>query len=111
MLADTAGYPLLTVLFALAVGYILGRVHAAARDPRRAEDKKRAAHAAERTADENLRSLAPDVRAKVEALIARDHVIEAIRDIRLALDIGLKDAKDVADLLKDKLPARGARAP
>ena len=111
MPVDDAGYSILTALFALFVGYILGRVHASARDPRRVDEKKRAAAVAERTADENLRQLTPDVRAKVETLISNDHIIEAIRDIRLALNIGLKEAKDVADLLKKKLPTRGARAP
>lgn len=104
-------YSLLTVLSALGVGYVLGRVHAAARDPRRAEERKRATLAAGHTADDNLRKLSADVRPKIESLIGEGKLIEAIREVRLALNIGLKEGKDVVDLMREKAPSRGARAP
>jgi ribosomal protein L7/L12 len=43
--------------------------------------------------------------------VADGRIIEAVRDIRGQLGIGLKEAKDVADLIREQEASRGARAP
>lgn len=58
----------------------------------------------------NLARLSEAVRARMEEHIADDRMIEAIRDCRLELGLGLKEAKDVAYLMRDRI-SRGAHAP
>lgn len=100
----SGGYPAMLVLFALFAGYVLGRVHAAASDPRRAEERKRAALAAAHAAEAHVRRLSPDVRRKLEDLISQGKRIDAIRDVRTALGIGLKEAKETVEKLRDGMP-------
>jgi hypothetical protein len=96
-------------LFAVLVaGYILGRVHAFWRDPKLREQRRKQKLADERTVEERLRSLSPDVRANVDRLMAEGKKIEAIRDLRLATGWGLKESKDVVELA-DHQSSRGAR--
>jgi ribosomal protein L7/L12 len=53
----------------------------------------------------------PDVRSDVERLIAEGKLIEAIRDVRLGLNIGLKEAKDAVEEIRRKTGSKSARAP
>jgi ribosomal protein L7/L12 len=108
-----AGGPssLLTLLLALFVGYVLGRTHASLRDPRRVDEKKRTALAAAQSTQDIVRRMPPDVRSNVERLIAEGKLIEAIRDVRSALNIGLKEAKNAVEEIRRKTGSKSARAP
>lgn len=55
-------------------------------------------------AERNLRRLKGSARTAIDKLLAEDRIIEAVRDIRAALGIGLKEAKDVVDLLREGPP-------
>ena len=107
----TPGYSLFALLAATLGGFIAGRVTGAYSDPRRREERKRQAREAAYSARENLDRLAPSTRLQVEKLVILGQKIEAIRAIREALGIGLKEAKDVADLISETSAQRGARAP
>jgi ribosomal protein L7/L12 len=104
-------YSLLTLLLALFVGYVLGRTHASLRDPRRAEEKRRAAFAAAQSTEDIIRRMSPDLRRNTERLIVEGKLIEAIRDVRLGLNIGLKEAKDAVEEIRRKTGSKSARAP
>lgn len=105
----TPEYTLLHLLAFAIVGFIAGRISARAGDPRRSADKKQQQRTAARTAQQNLDRLSPRVRAEVETLLADGRIIEAVRDVRAALSLGLKEAKDVVDLLRQLPPTGGAR--
>ena len=111
MIEAAGPYSLFTVLLALFVGYVIGRVHGAARDPRRAGEKKRVALAAAHSTNDIVRRMPEDVRRNAEKLIAEGKLIEAIRDVRVALNIGLKEAKDAVEKIRDEGRSHGARAP
>lgn len=69
----------------------------------------RAKKAAERenirdAAERNLRKLSGSTRTALEKLLAEDRIIEAVRDVRAATGLGLKEAKDVVDLLREGPP-------
>lgn len=105
-------YSLAAVIAALVAGLVIGRITAAASDPRRAEQRKQEQRAAALSAREHVSRLAPEVRAAVDRLLAEDRKIEAIRDIRYATGLGLKEAKDMADLIeRESRTPGGARAP
>jgi ribosomal protein L7/L12 len=109
---DAGGpHSLLTVLLALFAGYVLGRMHAGLSDPRRAEEKKRTALVAAQSADDIVRHMPPEVRRNAELLVADGNLIEAIRYVRVALNIGLKEAKDAVEKIRDEVQSRTARAP
>lgn len=93
---------------AAIVGFIVGRITAAAGDPVRAEAKKRRKQEDARSAQADLDRLPRHVRTEVEKLLADGRIIEAVRDVRAALGLGLKEAKDVVDLLRATIERRGA---
>ncbi len=103
-------YTLLHILAVLLTGIIIGRLTAGSRDPRRREARKQQHRAAEMSTRERAVQMSPQVRASTEALLANGQVIEAIRDVRLATGLGLKEAKDLVDLINNQT-SRGARAP
>ena len=51
------------------------------------------------------RSVPPDVEAKARALLARDQKLSAIKIVREASGMGLKEAKDWVESLPSRLPA------
>jgi ribosomal protein L7/L12 len=110
MTISDLSFTLFDVVGVLVFGYVIGRTHAAWRDPRRAEERRKQNHEEQRTADERLRALAPELRARVELLLAEGRILEAVRDVRDGLSCGLKEAKDVVDLARDARGG-GARAP
>ena len=103
-------YSLLAILAALLLGFIAGRLTASLSHSPRQEARKHPKLDDGFAAQENLARLPEAVRARMETLIADDKMIEAIRDCRLELGLGLKEAKDVVDLMRDRT-SRGARAP
>lgn len=96
------------VLAVFVVGYIFGRVHAAVRDPRRAEERRKQQASAERGTEERYSALSPDLRQKLELLVGDGRIIEAVKELRLLTGCGLKEAKDVIDLIAAR-SSRGAR--
>jgi ribosomal protein L7/L12 len=106
----TPAYTLLHLLAALLAGFIIGRITAGTSDPRRREAKKREQRTAELAVREQVRTLPPDLRMRTERLLAEGKIIEAIRDVRLETGLGLKESKDLVELLRDET-SRGARAP
>jgi hypothetical protein len=104
------GFTLLELLAVLIAGYVIGRLHATRRNPQIRERRRQEAVRAIVSAEQRLGMLAPEVRVRVEAYLARGHVIDAVKEVRAALDCGLKEAKDVVDFLQAPR-AGGARAP
>lgn len=98
----TPGYTLLELLAALVAGFVAGRLTAGAGDPRVKEAKRQQQRAADLSVREAVHGLPPDVRAKIERLIAEDRIIEAIRDFRAATQLGLKEAKDAIDMIRGR---------
>jgi ribosomal protein L7/L12 len=58
------------------------------------------------TVDDALDALTPTERAAIEALLAQGHRIEAIKELRVALGTGQKEARDIAQELEDRLPRK-----
>jgi large subunit ribosomal protein L7/L12 len=56
------------------------------------------------------RSVPPDVEAKARALVARKQLIEAIKIVRAASGMGLKEAKDWVDALPNRPPSAASSA-
>ena len=61
----------------------------------------------QRLAEKNARRLSSKARAGIEQLLAEDRIIEAVRDCRGELGCGLKEAKDVIDLIGAELTRKG----
>ena len=61
----------------------------------------------QRLAEKNARRLSNKARAGIEDLLAEDRIIEAVRDCRGDLGCGLKEAKDVIDLIGAELARKG----
>lgn len=93
----STGYTLFEMLAVLVVGYVMGRVHSARRDPHLRELRRQQAVQDRLTAEERLGRLSPELRDKVDAHLAGGRMIDAVRDVRTTLGCGLKDAKDVVD--------------
>lgn len=55
-------------------------------------------------AEKNLSRLTGSTRKSLERLLAEDRIIEAVRDVRSATGLGLKEAKDVVDLMREGPP-------
>ncbi len=105
----TLDYSLLHLITAAIVGFIAGRivgVNAGSR-PSRAASQAHTARDSRNVAEENLGRLTGRVRTAVMALLAEGRIIEAVRDVRAATGLGLKEAKDVVDLLRDESPPSG----
>ncbi len=102
-------YSLMELIAAGVAGFVAGRVTALLGDPRRREERQRRAREASFTARENLERLTSSQRADIEKLVAARRKIDAIREIRAALGIGLKEAKDVADIIGAGSPSRSVR--
>jgi ribosomal protein L7/L12 len=112
MSAIEPGYSLLTLIFAFLIGLLIGRITAGGNRSARHENEAQTNQSEiQRSAAETAALLSPELRAEVEALLAQDRKIEAIRVIRAALGFGLKEAKDLADLIEQGHPRGGARAP
>jgi ribosomal protein L7/L12 len=105
------GYALLDLLPLIAAflaGIVVGRITAATALPRPGKpDRKQRPDMA--TSD-MLALLPAETRFEIETLVADGRKIEAIRVCRAAIGLGLKEAKDVIDLV-DAASGRGARAP
>lgn len=104
----TLDYSLLHLITAAIVGFIAGRIVGmnASRTPRAAA-AARDERESLRTAEDSLNRLPGRVRTAVEALLAEGRIIEAVRDVRAATGLGLKEAKDVVDLMREQLPPTG----
>jgi ribosomal protein L7/L12 len=103
-------YSLLALIAAFLAGVVLGRLTAAAGLPRRRE-RTQTHDAALATDTAGVLALLPaETRVEIDTLVADGRKIEAIRVCRAALGLGLKEAKDVIDLV-ETMNARGARAP
>jgi ribosomal protein L7/L12 len=102
-------YSLLHLIAAALVGFITGRIVAAANDPGRKADPKQQPRREAASAETNRDRLPPHVRSAIAKLLADGRIIEAVRDVRAALGIGLKEAKDVVDLMREDPPSGGAR--
>jgi len=102
-------YSLLALMAAFLAGVVAGRLTAVAIAPRSGRARTRDV---DRTLDavDTLDRLPPETRSEIEALVADDRKIEAIRVCRAALGLGLTDAKHIIDLVEAQSP-RGARAP
>jgi ribosomal protein L7/L12 len=103
----TEKYSLLSLLGAAVIGYVLGQIRGSS--PRRTEERKREQRAETASTREHLVRLAPALRDSIEALVAKGQLIEAIRDLRHATGLGLKESKDVVDLIAEKIP-HGSRS-
>lgn len=101
-------YTLLELIAALIAGFIAGRL-VGLRSPHRGQQRP-AVPPARHNAHDTAGQLPPDVRQKVEELLRQDRYIEAVRDVRLATNMGLKEAKDTVDVLNQSLVRGGARA-
>lgn len=93
-------YSLLTVLTALVIGILIGRITAARSNPHRAEQQRRREQAARLDATDNLAHLSPETRDRIERLVAEGQLIDAVRTCREELDLGLKEARDVVGLVR-----------
>ncbi len=102
-------YSLMELIAAGVAGFVAGRATAALGDPRRREERQRRAREASFTARENLERLTSSQRADIEKLVAARRKIDAIREIRAALGIGLKEAKDVTDIIGARSTSRSVR--
>ena len=95
-------YSLMELIAVCVAGFVAGRVTAALADPRRREARKRRAREAAFAASENLERLTSSQRADIEELVAAGRKIEAVREIREALGVGLKESKDIADIMSEQ---------
>lgn len=111
MSAIEPGYSLLTLILAFLIGLLIGRITAGRNRSVRHENETRTSRSEIQQSAETKALLTPELRAEVEALLAQDRKIEAIRVIRAALGLGLKEAKDLADLIERGHTRGGARAP
>lgn len=108
MFLDPA-YTLLNVIMAFVIGFTIGRTTAPARTLRQEQETPGESAPVKSVAD-LLAALPPETVADVRILLASDRKIEAIRDVRLALGIGLTEAKDLVEHIEAST-SRGARAP
>lgn len=104
-------YSLLALIVAAVLGFALGRATAGAFDPRRQEARRQQKRQDALSAADDLARLPAAKRDAIKRLVEDGRIIEAVRDIRGALGIGLKEAKDVADLIREQEAVRGSRAP
>lgn len=98
-------------MFSLIVGFVLGMIFVGLLQRRGNSAAKPPAAASvdfQRVAEKNLGRLSGKSRRTIEQLVADDRIIEAVRDVRQELGIGLKEAKDVVDLVGAQ-QSRGAR--
>ena len=98
---SSTAYTLLDLLAAGLIGLVIGRMTARRSDPRHAETLKQRQRAAQHETERNLAGLKSSTRAQLEHLVKNGRIIEAVRDCRAELKIGLKEAKDVVDRLKE----------
>ncbi|MGV8121834.1 MAG: ribosomal protein L7/L12 [Candidatus Xenobiia bacterium LiM19] len=47
--------------------------------------------------------IAPDVKEQIRKMLKNDRLIDAIKRVREVTDLGLKEAKDIADAIKAEL--------
>lgn len=105
-------YVVLALITAFVLGIAVGiRVRTSTHSSRHAASTRRARrdHAVPQqpmTVDDALDALTPTERAAIEALLAQGHRIEAIKELRVALGTGLKEARDIAQELEDRLPRK-----
>jgi ribosomal protein L7/L12 len=104
----TLDYSLLHLITAVIVGFIAGRIVGlnVPKSPRAASGQRDERESL-RSAEANLDRLPVRVRMAVEALLAEGRIIEAVRDVRAATSLGLKEAKDVVDLMREQGPPTG----
>lgn len=103
-----SSYSLVTLVLTFLLGFALGRVTAAISDPRRREAARQRRMATTANAEDNVLRLAPEIHAEIEQLLTSGQKIEAIRVCRMALNLGLKEAKETVDRIDESL-SRGAR--
>ncbi|WBT40021.1 ribosomal protein L7/L12 [Hyphomicrobium sp. DMF-1] len=101
-------YTLLPMLMLFVAGFIVGRATAPARAARQSRDIETSPAPAKSSAD-LLDALPADTQANVRLLLGSGRKIEAIRDVRHALGIGLTEAKDLVEHIEASM-SRGARA-
>lgn len=88
------------LLAALLLGYVVGHWRGRNARPEARKADARDAVATERSVDELLRDMSPDLRTRAGALIADGHAIDAIKLIRAEFGTDLKTAKDLSDRLR-----------
>lgn len=99
---STPTFTLLHMLAALAIGIVIGRLTVKT-GPRHANEARRQNQGEPQVSvRQAVSDLPPDVRARIERLIAQDRYIEAIRDFRAETRMELKDAKDAIDLIRGR---------
>ena len=102
----------LALIAVFILGVVVGRLTAGGRrrpqqggyQPRRAT----APAPSDLSIEENVARLTATDRARIERLLSDNQLIEAIKEIRIALGTGLKESKDMAEHMRDAL-RRGAR--
>jgi ribosomal protein L7/L12 len=78
---------------ALVIGFIVGRMSAGGGSGETPEQRRQ-------TTETNLARLSPGARAGVDSALARRNKIEAVKIVRAELNTGLRDSKDVVDLIQ-----------
>ena len=99
-------------LFSLLVGFILGAIVVGLMQRRGTATAKPSTGNTfvdqQKAAEKLLGKLSGKARRDIEQLLSEDRIIEAVRDVRQELGVGLKEAKDVVDLMNAR-QSRGAR--
>lgn len=103
-----SSYSLVTLVLTFVIGFALGRITAAVSNPRWRKAERQRHSASDITPEDNIVRLTPEQHAEIEQLLMSGQKIEAIRVCRMALNLGLKEAKDAVDLIDESL-SRGAR--
>ncbi|MDX2308201.1 MAG: hypothetical protein NW216_08185 [Hyphomicrobium sp.] len=98
-----AGFDWTALLIALFAGFLLGRWSASFGSPDAAAQRKVAEVTAKITAEQRLHKLSRTARAEAERLAAEDRIIEAVKVVREDIGVGLKEAKDVVDLMAKRV--------
>lgn len=98
-MTQIAHYLWLLLALAALAGFVLGRWTAR---PRETPAQRATREATEKqTLEQQVRRLDATVGAEVRDLVGRGQSIEAIKRVREATGLGLKEAKDVVDHIRD----------